>query len=253
MPHAAPRRLLLGVALSCLCLLGTWTQASAQEPYTIQGVVVDEGTAEPLPSVQVLLQGTSIGTLTDAAGRYSFEAAVRPGTYTVRFVLIGHADATRAIELGAERTIQVPQVGLRESAVQLDEIVVTGTGVQAERRAVGNTVASISGDEVNEAPAATSIDKALQGKIAGAVITQNNGQPGGGVSIRLRGTSSILGGAEPLIVIDGMPLHGGGNALVGINPNDVARIDILKDAGATAIYGSRGANGVVLITTKRAR
>ncbi|MHB1169433.1 MAG: SusC/RagA family TonB-linked outer membrane protein, partial [Longimicrobiales bacterium] len=271
MPHAAPRRLLLGVALSCLCLLGTWTQASAQEPYTIQGVVVDEGTAEPLPSVQVLLQGTSIGTLTDAAGRYSLEAAVRPGTYTLRYVLIGHADATQEIELGAERTVQVPEVGLRESAVQLDEIVVTGTGVQAERRAVGNTVASIAGDEVNEAPAAVSIDRALQGKIAGAVITQNNGQPGGGVSIRLRGTSSILGGAEPLIVIDGIIVENNSSALVGLGanatyggaalgnrladipPSDIERIEVLKGAAAAALYGSRANNGVIQIFTRRGR
>ncbi|HEU5208023.1 MAG TPA: TonB-dependent receptor [Longimicrobiales bacterium] len=271
MPHAAPRRLLLGVALSGLCLLGTWSQAWAQEPYQIQGTVVNEGTAEPLPSVQVLLQGTSIGTLTDAAGRYSLEAAVRPGTYTLRFILIGHADATRQVELGDERTIQVPEVGMRESAVQLDEIVVTGTGVQAERRAVGNTVASISGDEVNEAPAATSIDRALQGKIAGAVITQNNGQPGGGVSIRLRGTSSILGGAEPLIVIDGVIVENNSSALVGLGanasyggaamgnrladipPSDIERIVVLKGAAAAALYGSRANNGVIQIFTRRGR
>src|SRR5690606_35655086 len=143
------------------------------------------------------------------------------------------------------------------------------TGVVAERRALGNTVSTVRGDEINNAPAATSIDRALQGKISGAVITQNNGQPGGGVSVRLRGTSSILGGAEPLIVLDGVIVENNSGALVGIGanatysgaamgnrladipPSDIERIEVLKGAAAAALYGSRANNGVIQIFTKR--
>src|SRR5690606_34613799 len=143
------------------------------------------------------------------------------------------------------------------------------TGVVAERRALGNTVSTVRGDEINNAPAATSIDRALQGKIAGAVISQNNGQPGGGVSVRLRGTSSILGGAEPLIVIDGVIVENNSGALVGLGANapysgaalgnrladipasDIESIEILKGAAAAALYGSRANNGVIQIFTRR--
>src|SRR5690606_34118097 len=199
-----PLRRSLGALMFLFCLVGGLAEPAAAQTYRITGTVTDGASQRPLSNVQVLLDGTQQGTLTDDAGRYLLRASVTPGTYTLRFVLIGRGDATREIVLAAGDTlVQVPNVQLRESAVQLDEIVVTGTGVVAERRALGNTVSTVRGDEINNAPAATSIDRALQGKISGAVITQNNGQPGGGVSVRLRGTNSILGGAEPLIVLDG--------------------------------------------------
>ena len=265
-----PMRRTLGALLFLLCCAAAASPASAQQrTYRLAGTVVDGQSQRPLGNVQVVLDGTQQGSITDEAGRYLLRAQVSPGTYTLRFVLIGRADATQDIVLAGDTIVQVPEVRLRESALQLEEIVVTGTGVVAERRALGNTVSTVRGDEINNAPAATAIDRALQGKVAGAVITQNNGQPGGGVSVRLRGTSSILGGAEPLIVLDGVIVENNSGALVGIGanasyggaamgnrladipPSDIERIEILKGAAAAALYGSRANNGVIQIFTKR--
>jgi TonB-dependent starch-binding outer membrane protein SusC len=264
------RSALRTVAALVLALgLAAIAEAGAQEPYRIQGTVVDATTQRPLPNVQVSLRGTQQGTLTDNAGRYTLQARVQPGTYTLVFSLIGRGEVTQPLTLGAERAVTVAQVQLRETAVQLEEIVVTGTGAPVERRAVGNAVSSVAGQAVNEAPGAPAIDAALQGKVVGAVITQNHGQPGGGTSIRLRGTSSILGGAEPLVVIDGVIVDNNAEALIAISSNavrqgasmqnrladiapaDVERIEILKGAAAAALYGSRANNGVIQIFTKR--
>jgi TonB-dependent starch-binding outer membrane protein SusC len=263
------RRSLGMLAVLCLAAAAVALPGQAQEPYTIQGRVVDATTQQPLSNVSVMLRGTQIGTLTNNEGRFNLIARVQPGAHTLRFSLIGRGEATRAITLGAERTVQVGEVGLQASAVQLEEIIVTGTGVPTERRALGNTVASVAGEEVNQAPGAQSVDKALQGKIPGAVISQNNGQPGGGVSIRLRGTSSILGGAEPLVVIDGVIVDNNSTALVGLGANatysgaaltnalsdiapaDIERVEVIKGAAAAALYGSRANNGVIQIFTRR--
>ncbi|HEX5872277.1 MAG TPA: SusC/RagA family TonB-linked outer membrane protein, partial [Longimicrobium sp.] len=194
-----------------------------------------------------------------------------PGTYTLQFAQIGRGTSTRQVTLGTATTVTVEPVLLAPAALQLEELVVTGTGVSTERREVGNTVATVSGEAVSDAPGATSVDQALQGKIAGAVISENSGQPGGGVSIRLRGTNSILGGAEPLIVIDGVLVDNNSEALVGlganatrgsaalsnrlsdISPADIERVEVLKGAAAAALYGSRANNGVIQIFTKRGR
>lgn len=117
-----------------------------------------------------------------------------------------------------------------------------------ERSSVTGSVGSVTAEDL-AGQKVTRVEEMIEGRFPGVHVVRT----ANGLSLRIRGVSTFLGSSEPLIVIDGMPLHGGGNALVGINPNDIARIDILKDAGATAIYGSRGANGVVLITTKRAR
>ena len=253
-----------------LMLLAGGTTAHAQsEPYRIQGTVVDATTQQPLPNASVQLGATQLGTLTNQNGQFSLTAAVQPGTYNLRVTLIGRGSANRDIVLGNEQLLQIGEVALEPSAVELEEIVVTGTGAPTERRALGNSIATVAGREVNEAPAAQSIDKALQGKIAGAVISQNNGQPGGGVSIRLRGTGSILGGAEPLIVIDGVIVDNNSDALVSLGANagrggagianalsdiapaDIDRIEVIKGAAAAALYGSRANNGVIQIFTKR--
>ncbi|CAN5784642.1 SusC/RagA family TonB-linked outer membrane protein [soil metagenome] len=257
------------LALLVLAVAAFAAPAQAQEAYTIQGRVVDSMTQQPLPNVSVTLRGTQIGTLTNSEGRFNLIARVQPGTQTLRFSLIGRGEATRALDFGAARTVQVGDVALQPSAVQLDEIVVTGTGAPTERRALGNTIATVSGTEVNEAPGAQSVDKALQGRIPGAVITQNNGQPGGGISIRLRGTGSILGGAEPLIVIDGVIVENNSAALVSLGanagrggaalsnslsdlaPGDIERVEVIKGAAAAALYGSRANNGVIQIFTRR--
>ncbi|MFW6078590.1 MAG: SusC/RagA family TonB-linked outer membrane protein [Gemmatimonadota bacterium] len=244
---------------------------AAQEPseYVIQGTVVDADTDQPLEGVSVVIRGTSRGTLTGEDGRFALIAPIGAGTYTLEISLIGRATVTRPVELGAERTVVLDAIPLSARAIALDELVVTGSGVAAERRMVGSAVESVSGDEINEAPGAGAIDVALQGKVAGAVISQYSGQPGGGVSIRLRGTSSILGGAEPLYVIDGVVVDNSAGALVSLSanagrgsaalsnrlsdlaPGDIERIEVLKGAAAAALYGSRANNGVVQIFTRR--
>ncbi|HEX7120522.1 MAG TPA: SusC/RagA family TonB-linked outer membrane protein [Longimicrobiales bacterium] len=264
---------LLCASLALACATGPVGAAHAQDvaSYTIQGSVVDATTQQPLPGVAVTLRGAGAATVTDETGRYRLLASVAAGEYTIEYALIGRATVTRQVVLGAELVATVEPVALRESAVQLEEIVVTGTGVASERRALGNTVASVVGDAVNEAPAAGTIDQALQGKVTGALISSHSGQPGGGVSIRLRGTSSILGGAEPLIVVDGIILENNSSALVGmganatysnaalsnrladIAPADIERIEILKGAAAAALYGSRANSGVIQIFTRRGR
>lgn len=258
------------IALALLLLVPPpAAEAQQSRTYVIQGTVRADDAQRPLAGAQISIQGTTLGTVSDSDGRFQLRANLAPGDYELQVSYIGRRAASVPLSLGAETTITLDPIILEESAVQLDEIVVSGTGVQSERRAVGNTIATVRGFEVNEAAGATSIDRALQGKIAGALITQNNGQPGGGVSVRLRGTSSILGGAEPLIVIDGVIVENNSGALVGIGanasrggaamgnrlgdiaPSDIERIEVLKGAAAAALYGSRANNGVIQIFTRR--
>lgn len=251
------------VVATCCVLLLCAVPLSAQETYRIQGNVVDATTERPLGGVQVSLEGTQHGTLTDANGNFLLVARVPAGTYTVRFLFIGREAATREITLGADFNPGLGTVTMRESAVALDEIVVTGTGAPTQRRALGNAVTTVSGELVANARAHT-IDAALSGKVPGAQIMSNNGTPGGGVSVRLRGTSSIVGGAEPLYIIDGVIVDNSSdqqinfgyrtnpsNRLADLNPDDIESVEILKGAAAAALYGSRANNGVVQIFTKR--
>ncbi len=243
--------------------------AQQDEPYVIRGTVTAVGTERPLANTAVQLQDTNIGTLTDQEGRFTLRANVDPGNYTIRASRIGYRAVTQSIELAAQREVDVGMLVLGETAVELDEVIVTGAGAPTERRRLGNTVASVSGEEINEAPGATAIDQALQGRVAGAVISQNSGHPAGNVSIRLRGTSTILGGAEPLIVIDGVLVENNSSAMISLGanaprgqaaltsrlhdiaPGDIERIEILKGAAAAALYGSRANNGVIQIFTRR--
>ncbi len=269
MPPTRMRRLAGAAALLCAGLFAR--PAAAQDAYTLRGSVTDAATQRPLADVSVTLRGTQARTSTNAQGQYTLTARVSPGAYTLAFAQLGRGVATRAVVLGAERAVEVPAVTLSESALQLEGIVATGTGAPSERREVGNTVATVSGEAVNRAPGAVAVDQALQGKITGAVISQNNGQPGGGISIRLRGTNSILGGAEPLIVIDGVLVNNTSEALVGLGanatrgsaalsnrlsdipPGDIERVEVLKGAAAAALYGSRANAGVIQIFTRRGR
>lgn len=245
--------------------------AAAQEAYTVRGTVVEAGTQRPLADVSVSLRGSQARTSTNARGEYTLVARVSPGAYTLSFAQLGRGAASREVVLGAERAVAVPPVTLTEAALQLEGIVATGTGAPVERREVGNIVATVSGEEVNRAAGATSVDQALQGKVTGATISQNNGQPGGGISIRLRGTNSILGNAEPLIVIDGVIVNNTSEALVSLGsnstrlnsalsnrlsdipPGDIERVEVLKGAAAAALYGSRANSGVIQIFTRRGR
>jgi TonB-linked SusC/RagA family outer membrane protein len=239
--------------------------ADAQQTYTITGRILDDVANSPLTGAQVSIRGTRFGGLTNAQGRYTILAQLAPGTYTVEAQMIGRQTTTQSVTLANERAVAVADMSLRTIALSLEEVVVTGTAAPTSRRAIGNAVSTVAGSTINEAPAAT-IDQALQGKIAGAVIQSNTGTPGGGVSVRLRGTSSIVAGAEPLYIVDGVIVDNNGdqqinfgyrsnpsNRLADLDPNDIERIEVLKGAAAAALYGSRANNGVVQIFTKRGR
>ena len=238
---------------------------AAQQSYTITGRVVTAGSGTAIQGAQVSLQGTGGGAVTSNTGAYSFVVNAAPGEYEVQVAFIGRETVTRTVELGADRVVRVPDIELRERALALDAVVVTGTAAPTARRAIGNAVSTVGSRELESTPA-TTIDQALQGRVSGAVITSNTGTPGGGVSVRLRGTSSITGGAEPLYIIDGVIIDNNAdqqlnlgyrsnssNRLADLDPNDIERIEILKGAAAAALYGSRANNGVVQIFTRRGR
>jgi TonB-dependent starch-binding outer membrane protein SusC len=230
-------------------------RALAQATGTISGTVTGAA-GRPLSGAAVAVAGTTLGTQTNAEGRFTIPA-VPGGSRTIRATFAGHAEATRSVTVTAGQTATV-NVELVPQAVALEGIVAVGYGT-ARRRDVTGSVASVSVEELPASTTAT-VGQMLQGRVAGAQVTQNNGAPGGGVAIRVRGTSSISAASEPLYVIDGVPAFSGSsnnnannNPLSAINPNDIESIEVLKDASSTSIYGARGAAGVVLVTTKRGR
>jgi TonB-linked SusC/RagA family outer membrane protein len=205
----------------------------------VSGRVTDEAGAA-LPGVNVSVKGTPRGLTTDAEGRYRL--SVPEGAVLV-FSSVGYA--TREVVLGNQTTVDVT---LLADTRALDEVVVIGYGEQ-RRREVTGSVASVSARQIENIPV-PGVDQALAGQLAGVQVQQTTGAPGGTINVRVRGTGSIGAGSEPLYVVDGFP---GVTNLNAINPNDIQSIEVLKDASAAAIYGSRGANGVVIITTKQGR
>lgn len=230
-------------------------EAMLEEQEQISGVVRDSNTGDTMPGVNVIIQGTQLGTSTNIDGE--FELTVASLDVTLRFSYIGYE--TQFVSLQGRIFLDV---GLEPAELMGEELVVIGYGDQRRQDLTGS-ISSVSSDVVEKSISST-FDRALQGRAAGVIVTQNSGRPGGNSSIRIRGTNSLTGNAEPLFVVDGIPMQGneggiGGtnvnasSGLAGINPNDIASIDILKDASATAIYGARASNGVVMITTKRGR
>ena len=207
----------------------------------ISGKITSEEDGEGLPGVNVLLKGTSTGTVTDVDGNYKIEV---PNAETVLvFSSIGFL--TEEIVVGNQTEINVALV---PDIKALEEIVVIGYGTQKKSDLTGS-VAQVKSKEINAFPAANMI-QALSGRVPGVQVLQTTGAPGAGLNVRIRGTNSIQGENEPLYVIDGFPYSGNPT---NINNSDIESIEILKDASATAIYGSRGANGVVIITTKKGK
>ncbi len=240
------------IFLSMLILLMTALVVKADR-ITVSGVVtsVDEGDIT-LPGVTVTVQGTTRGTITDGDGRY--QIAVQPDD-TLTFSFVGMKPRTIPVD---GRT--VINVGLELDVAELGEIVVTGYGTES-RRLISGSVGVVSSEDLQESSMRT-IDGVLQGRSAGLQITQSSGTPGAANAIRIRGSSSISAGNQPLIVVDGIPVTTGDfgqvgfsgqgiDALSDINPNDIESVTVLKDASAAAIYGARATNGVILITTKR--
>lgn len=203
----------------------------------VSGIVKDER-GEPVIGANVVVKGTTSGTVTDMNGRYSLSV---PEGSTLQISYIGYN--TQEVKVGSGNVVNV---SLREDSEALDEVVVIGYGTVKKSDLTG-AVGSVQMKDVSQV-GITSADRALQGQIAGVQVNARTGQPGESMMIRVRGSNSLAGGNEPLYVIDGMPVE---KMNSDINPEDILSMEVLKDASSTAIYGSRGANGVVMITTKR--
>lgn len=229
-----------------------------QQQNSVSGKVTDSS-GQPLPGVTVLVKGTTQGTVTNADGNYSISNI--PENAVLQFSFVGMKK--QEIVVGSQTNISVSMV---DETIGLDEVVTIGYGTVRKRDLTG-AVSSIKGDELKRIPVA-GLDAALQGQLTGVNVTQTSGAPGSGISVQVRGISSVNAGSQPLYVIDGIPFYNsqsdqfvgnvGGTPLVApqnplntINPADIQSIEVLKDASSTAIYGSRGANGVILITTKK--
>ncbi|NLE33914.1 MAG: TonB-dependent receptor [Bacteroidales bacterium] len=237
------KRLLLVFFVLCGFLL-----TAAAQPKLVTGTVTSAEDGLGIPGVTVQVKGTTIGVISDIDGNYSIQAS--PGQVLVfRFT----GQKSQEITVGAANTIDVV---MQADLLNLEEVIVVAYGVQ-KREASTGSVGEVKSSEIKDIPE-TSIEKMLSGKVAGVQVTAASGQPGASSQIRIRGISSINAGTEPLYVIDGIPVMSGdqsyftntGNALSTLNPNDVESMTILKDAAASSIYGSRAANGVILITTK---
>ena len=249
-------------ALTLSFTLAAPTWLGAQGAATVRGRVTESGSGRPLADVQVTVVGTRIGAMTGVSGEFLL-AGVPTGARTISARRLGFQPATRPIVVAAGENA-VGDIALTVSAVNLGEVVVTGTGTATERRKVGTSIASVDSAVISRAGSLT-VDQAMQGKIPGAQITQNSGMPGGGgVSVRLRGTNSFISGSDPLYIVDGVIVDNGSaqladlgtranpqNRLADLNPNDIERIEVIRGAAAAALYGSRANNGVVQIFTKR--
>lgn len=211
----------------------------AQQPQKkeLSGTVKDNKGIS-LPGVSVVVKGTTVGTLTDADGKFKLQVSMDATTLVFSFVGM----KTREVAIAGKTLLNVV---MDEELIGLGEIVAVGYG-SVKKSDLTGSVSSVKGDDMLQLPTMR-VDQALQGRAAGISVQNTDGEPGGNVTIRIRGGNSILGGNNALIVIDGLQ---GGN-INNLNPNDIESVEILKDASATAIYGARGANGVILITTKK--
>ncbi|WP_459212711.1 SusC/RagA family TonB-linked outer membrane protein [Aquimarina rhabdastrellae] len=241
----------------------------AQE--TILGKITDGSSGEAIPFVNIIEKGTSNGTTSDIDGNYS----IRVGGFPVTLVYSSLGFETQEITVESNRTVNVV---LQESAAALEEVVVTGLASSVKRSNAANAVASITAEELAGNTPPVTLDGALAGKFAGALVTKNSGAPGGGISVKLRGVTSINGNSQPLYIVDGVYVNNnsiagaglnavsgaasGGNAsnqdnpsnrIADINPEDIESLEVLKGASAAAIYGARAAAGVIIITTKRGK
>ncbi len=225
---------------------------AAHAQFTATGTITDEA-GEALIGATVQVKGTVIGTTTDIDGSFSIQVSSNQATLVISYT--GFTD--QEVEVSAANP--TANVTLASSVEQLSEVVVVGYG-ETRREAITGSVTSLKSEQIEQVPLA-SVEQALQGNIAGLQSVAGSGQPGANVQIRIRGIGSISASSEPLYVIDGIPVTAGdisrinttANTMASLNPNDIAQVTVLKDAAATSIYGARGANGVILITTKSGR
>ncbi len=218
-----------------LLVLGLWLQA-LQAQHEVRGKITTLPGGEPAIGATVIIKGTPVGVVTDLDGLYSITV---PDDQSILIVMYtGYTD--QEVEAGTRTTIDV---ALKESITQLNEVVVTGYGVQ-KRSEISGSVSTIKADEISERPILR-VEQALAGRTAGVQIAPVSGSPGSALTVRVRGVGTI-NNSDPLYIVDGVPVEG----LDYLNPNDIETINVLKDAASAAIYGARGANGVILITTK---
>ena len=258
-----------------LCLLvsallfSAASSSVAQAQRSIKGTVTDVESGAPIASASVHVKGTSLGAYTAADGRFTLNGAP-DSALTLEVRRIGYAPAN--IPVTADQT--EVDIKLKADVLRLNQQVVTGQATYVARRNLANDVATVGSEAINRTQTAT-LENALQGKVAGAVITANSGAPGGGLQVQMRGVTSIFGNSQPLYVVDGLPVSNtiiqsglnavsgagagmnagnqdnGVNRIADLNPDDIESIEILKGPSAAAIYGSSAANGVIVITTKR--
>lgn len=237
--------------LMLLCLIATSFVTVNGQQINVSGTVIDREDQLPLPGVSVIIKGTTIGTVTDTEGKYSLAAPSNQSI--IVFTFVGYT--TQEIQVGSQNLINV---SMSQDLRQLSEVVITGYGSQLKQDLTGN-IASLKGEEIKNVAVPT-FEQALQGRATGVFVESTNGKVGQGIKVRVRGSSSVTASNQPLFVIDGIPVTSQSqgrttsadtNPMADINFNDVESIEILKDASAAAIYGSRASNGVVLITTKK--
>jgi len=258
-----------------LLLLFTEMAQAQNKRYTISGKVTDAANNSPVPGAVVKIINTNLVTSTSSGGTYSFSVDLAPGKYQIQISFIGFKSNIESVSLGDNTTVQANSA-LSGDAVGLDEVIVTGTSQGTTRKQLGSYVSTVKGDDLNKAPSGNAL-ASLQGKTPGAQISQNSGDPAGGISVRLRGVSSVNSSSEPLYIIDGVIVNNsttrvtntsgnydninngvqvgniGQNRMVDISPSDIDHIEVLNGAAAAAIYGSRANAGVIQIFTKRGK
>ena len=222
-----------------MCLVLTGVSALWAQNVQVSGIVTDAADGNPLPGVSVVVKGARISTSTDVNGRYTISV---PDDATLVFSYVGLKTQEQAV--GGRATINV---ALEDAAVALSDVVVVAYGTTTRERFTGS-VAVIKNEKLVKGET-SNVSKALEGAVAGVQIASSTGQPGAGAAIRVRGLGSISASSAPLIVVDGVPYEGSLNTIA---PQDIESLNVLKDAAATSMYGARGSNGVLMITTKRA-
>ncbi len=238
----------------CILMLALFVQLQVfAQGRTLTGTITDDG--EPLPGVSVVVTGTTTGTVTDIDGKFSLQVPADAKTLTISYV--GYDSQT--LDIGSQANFNITL----KAGVDLEEVVVTALNISREKKALGYSVQQVGGDDLSEARDPNNILNALSGKVSGVQITSASGNVGSSSRVVIRGTSTITGNAQPLFVINGVPIDNGtnhsddgygsvdyGNAASDINPEDIESLTVLKGPNAAALYGSRATNGVILITTK---
>src|SRR5687767_13409337 len=232
---------MIAIRKFCMILFILWSiipyDAAAQQKRVFGKVL--NSTNEPLPGANVTLKGTNVGTTTDKTGTFSLNV---PDNKTVVLVISSVGFASQEVDVTNNENVTVT---LQPASTELSDVVVVGYGTSRKKDLTG-AVGSVGLQSVDKTPV-FGTGQLLQGRVSGVQVTQTNSQPGSSFTVRIRGTNSITSSSDPLYVVDGYA----GADITTLNPNDIASMEVLKDASATAIYGSRGANGVVMITTRR--